>query len=107
MPTQRFRIAITGKGALFRAKRWFYSSFYSNTPDDVKEENKRAWVSLAAKIIEEMNKRGVSDKPARLTIEYEAGSRGKFIPTSATLEVIEMRVLETINIHASEEAKKG
>jgi len=63
MPTQRFRITPTSRGALFRAKRWFYSIFYTKElPADVKEGNKKAWVDLASKIVEEVNKRGATDK---------------------------------------------
>ncbi|MEM2455123.1 MAG: hypothetical protein QXN21_04195, partial [Candidatus Bathyarchaeia archaeon] len=76
MQVQRFRMTPTGRGALFRAKRWFYSTFYTKAPPEIKEENKKIWVSLAGKIIEELNKRNASEKPTRLTINYEVGPRG-------------------------------
>ncbi|MEM1515806.1 MAG: hypothetical protein QXH24_07175, partial [Candidatus Bathyarchaeia archaeon] len=92
------RLTPTGRGTLFRAKRWFYSTFYTKAPPEVKEENKRTWVSLAGKIIEELNKRDASNKPARLTISYEIGPRGEFKPISATIEVMEIKPVETFTI---------
>ena len=89
MPVQRFRITPTSRGALFRAKRWFYSTFYTKVSAEVREENKKVWADLAARLIEEINKRNASDKPARLTINYETGSRGEFKLISATLELID------------------
>lgn len=106
MPIQKFRITPTSRGALFRAKRWFYSTFYSNAPAEIREENKRAWVDLASKLVEEINKRNAADKPARLTINYETGPRGEFIPLSATIELMEIRSLETFTIYASKEEEK-
>lgn len=107
MPTQRFRITPTSRGALFRAKRWFYSTFYTkDLPADVREENKKIWADLALKIVEEVNKRNASDKPARLTINYESGPHGEFIPLSATLELMEIRPLETLTIYLSKEEEK-
>lgn len=98
MQVQRFRMTPTGRGTLFRAKRWFYSTFYTKAPPEVKEENKKAWASLAGKIIEELNKRDASNKPARLTISYEVGPRGEFKPISATIEVMEIKPIETFTI---------
>lgn len=98
MQVQRFRMTPTSRGALFRAKRWFYSTFYTKASPEVKEENKRTWVSLAGKIIEELNKRNASDKPARLTISYEVGPRGEFKPISATVELMEIKPIEAFTI---------
>lgn len=106
MAIQRFRITPTSKSALFRAKRWFYSTFYTNVPAEVREENKKVWVDLAAKLVEEINKRGATDKPARLTINYETGPRGEFRPLSATVELMEIRPLETFTIFTSKEEEK-
>lgn len=107
MPTQRFRITPTSRGALFRAKRWFYASFYSREiPSDVREENKKIWADLASKLVEEVNKRNASDKPARLTVNYESGPRGEFIPLSVTLELMEIRPLDTVTIYLSKEEEK-
>ncbi|MEM1515850.1 MAG: hypothetical protein QXH24_07405 [Candidatus Bathyarchaeia archaeon] len=107
MPTQRFRITPTSRGALFRAKRWFYSIFYTKElPADVREENKKVWVDFASRLVEEVNKRNVSDKPTRLIINYESGPRGEFIPLSATLELMEIRPLETLTIYLSKEEEK-
>lgn len=99
MPVQRFRIAPTSRGAVFRAKRWFYLTFYSKAPADVKDENRKIWVELAGKIIEEVNKRNAADKPTRLTINYEIGPNGEFKPISATIEFMEMKPLETFTVH--------
>ena len=101
MPVQRFRITPTSRGALFRAKRWFYSTFYTKVSAEVREENKKVWADLAARLIEEINKRNASDKPARLTINYETGSRGEFKLISATLELMEIKPLETFKISLS------
>lgn len=104
MHTQKFRITPTSRGALFRAKRWFYSIFYTkDLPEDVREANKKSWVDLASRLVEEVNKRNASDKPARLTINYKSGPRGEFIPLSATLELMEIRPLETFTVYLSKE----
>ncbi len=106
MPVQRFRITPTSKSALFRAKRWFYLTFYTNVPTEVKEENRKVWVDLAGKIVEEINKRNAAEKPARLIIDYEKGPRGEFKPFSATIELMEIKPLETFTIYASKEEEK-
>jgi len=98
MPAQRFRITPTSRGALFRAKRWFYLTFYTKASPEVKEENKKAWVDLASKIIEEIGKRNATDKPTRLTINYEVGPNGAFKPISVTVELMEIKPLETFTI---------
>lgn len=104
MPTQRFRITPTSRGALFRAKRWFYSIFYTKElPADVREVNKKAWVDLASRLVEEVSKRSASDKPTRLIINYESGPRGEFIPLSATVELMEIKPLETFIVYLSKE----
>jgi len=106
MPVQRFRITPTCKSALFRAKRWFYSTFYTGAPAEVKEENKKIWVDLAGRLVEEINKRNAAEKPARLTINYETGPKGEFRPLSATIEIMEVRPLETFTIFLSKEEEK-
>ncbi|MBS7606636.1 hypothetical protein KEJ14_02190 [Candidatus Bathyarchaeota archaeon] len=106
MPVQRFRITPTCKSALFRAKRWFYSTFYTGAPAEVKEENKKIWVDLAGRLVEEINKRNAAEKPARLTINYETGPKGEFKPLSATIEIMEVRPLETFTIFLSKEEEK-
>ncbi|MBS7635301.1 hypothetical protein KEJ34_07470 [Candidatus Bathyarchaeota archaeon] len=106
MPVQRFRITPTSKSALFRAKRWFYLTFYSNVSTEVREENRKIWVDLAGKIVEEINRRNAADKPARLTINYEKGPRGEFKPFSATVELMEIKTLETFTIYTSKEEEK-
>ncbi|MEM1544176.1 MAG: hypothetical protein QW600_00715 [Candidatus Bathyarchaeia archaeon] len=106
MPVQRFRITPTSKSALFRAKRWFYSTFYTGAPSDVREENKKVWVDLAARLVEEINRRNAAEKPARLTINYDVGPRGEFKPLSATIELMEIKPLETFTVFASKEEEK-
>ncbi|MEM3715662.1 MAG: hypothetical protein QW145_00695 [Candidatus Bathyarchaeia archaeon] len=101
MPVQRFRITPTSRGALFKAKRWFYSTFYTKASAEVKDENKRAWIDLARRIIEEINKHNASDKPTRLTIEYDVGPSGEFKPISVTVELMEIKPLETVTITMS------
>ncbi|MEM2563654.1 MAG: hypothetical protein QXZ46_06700, partial [Candidatus Bathyarchaeia archaeon] len=68
--------------------------------------NKKVWVDLAAKLVEEINKRNATDKPARLIINYETGPRGEFKPLSATIEIMEIRPLETLTIFTSKEEEK-
>ncbi|MBS7605285.1 MAG: hypothetical protein QXR84_05675 [Candidatus Bathyarchaeia archaeon] len=107
MPTQRFRITPTSRGALFRAKRWFYSIFYTkDLPADVRENNKKIWVDMASRLVEEINKRNAADKPARLTINYESGPRGDFIPLSVTIELMEIKPVETLTIYLSKDEEK-
>lgn len=106
MPAQRFRLTPTGRGAVFRAKRWFYSVFSKNASEDVKAGNVKAWTEMASKLVERMNAEGVSDKPTRLTIEYETGPRGEFKPISATVEVYEMRPVKTFTVSFREAEKK-
>ncbi|MEM1547110.1 MAG: hypothetical protein QXP91_11735 [Candidatus Methanomethylicia archaeon] len=108
MPVQRFRITPTGRSALFRAKRWFYSNFYTNASTGVRDENKKVWVNLATKLVEEINKRNAADKPTRLTVNYEVGPHGEFKPLSVTVELMEIKPIETFTVstYSSEEEKK-
>ncbi|MCS7098404.1 MAG: hypothetical protein NZ922_05470 [Candidatus Methanomethyliaceae archaeon] len=98
MPVQRFRISPTCRGAIFKAKRWFYATFCKKGDQKVLEENKKTWTKLATKLVEEANKLGISDKPVRLTIEYTTGMDGVFKPLQVMLEVFEMRSLGTHTI---------
>ncbi|MCS7097337.1 MAG: hypothetical protein NZ926_02635 [Candidatus Methanomethylicia archaeon] len=99
MPEQRFRIAPTGRGAIFRAKRWFYATFYTKSlPLEVKEGNKKIWTDLARRMVEEINKYGYSDNPTRLSIKYETGPNGEFKPISVMLEVMSIEPVKTIVI---------
>ncbi len=100
---QRFRISPTGKGAVFRMKRWFYAFLNQNIPDAVKEESRSAWTRMVTTLIEEMNKRGAADKPARITLVYERGPRGEFVPVSVKAELFELRPVDTINLTFSKE----
>ena len=114
MLEQRFRIAPTSRGALFRAKRWFYATFYTGVPAEIREENKKAWVEVARKLVEEINKRNAGDMPARITLRYETGPKGEFKPISATVELMEIKPVETFTVQfapggeapASEEEKE-
>ncbi|MEM1659102.1 MAG: hypothetical protein QXK94_08730 [Candidatus Jordarchaeales archaeon] len=106
MPAQRFRLTPTGRGAVFRAKRWFYSVFSKNASEDIKARNVKAWTEMASKLVERMNAEGVSDKPTRLTIEYETGPHGEFNPVSATVEVYEMKPVKTFTVSFRETEKK-
>jgi hypothetical protein len=104
---QRFKIAPTGRGAIFRLKRWFYSLFYGkNVPEDIKEKNKNTWLELSRRLIEEMNKRKASEKPTRITIEYEDAPNNEFKPISVTIEVMEMKPLESFKIYFMEKETK-
>ncbi|MEM0235156.1 hypothetical protein [Thermofilum sp.] len=100
MPIQRFKISLTCRGAIFKAKRWFYATFYSRMPEEVREGNKRVWAEFARRIIEEVNGRGVADKPARIIIEYDVGSGGEFRPLSALIEVYELKSFGSFKVPA-------
>jgi len=103
---QRFRISPSGRGAIFRMKRWFYATFYSNISDkEVKESNRKAWLDISRRLIEEINKRNAADKPTRIVLEYEADPKGLFKPISATVEVLELKPVETFKTYFLEETK--
>jgi len=95
---QRFKISPTSRGAIFKLKRWFYLNFFSKASAEVREQNKQAWLELSRKLIDELNKRGASDKPARITLEYEKGINNEFIPVAATIELMEIKPLEVITV---------
>uniref|UniRef100_A0A7V4JRE0 Uncharacterized protein n=1 Tax=Thermodesulfobacterium geofontis TaxID=1295609 RepID=A0A7V4JRE0_9BACT len=104
---QRFKIAPTGRGAIFRLKRWFYLAFYGkNVAEDIKEKNKNTWLELSRRLIEEINNRGASEKPTRITLEYEDTSNNEFRPISVIIEVMEMKPLESFKIYFMERETK-
>jgi hypothetical protein len=98
---QKFRISPTGKGAVFRLKRWFYASIYSRVPQEAKEASRMAWTELVGKLIDELNKRGVAEKPARISLIYEQGPKGEFTPLSVKIETFELVPKETITLSFS------
>jgi len=67
-------------------------------PDDVKKKNRDAWLELSRKLVEEMNRRNASEKPTRITLEYETSPNNEFKPRSVMVEVMEMKPLETFKI---------
>lgn len=94
----RTRITPTCRGAIFRAKRWFYATFYTPQNDpDIKEKSRENWTSLARRLVEESNKKGYSEKAARLTIIYD-DEGGLFKPIAATIEIFELRQIDKIEI---------
>jgi hypothetical protein len=104
MTEQKFRISPTAKGAIFRLKRWFYAYMYSKVPSEAKEASREAWGELVGKLIDEINKRGAAEKPARISLSYEEGPKGEFVPLSVKMEIFELAPKETINISFSERA---
>lgn len=100
MPVQRFKMSLTCRGAIFKVRKWFYATFYSHMPEDVREGNKRVWAEFARRIIEEVNARGVADKPARIIVEYDVGSNGEFRPLSALIEVYDVRSAGSFKVPA-------
>lgn len=102
---QRFKIAPTSRGAIFRLKRWFYLTFYTKAPDEIREKNREEWLKLSRKLIEEINARNASDKPARITLEYQVGPNGEFIPMSVTVELMEIKPYDVVKVYMREEAK--
>jgi len=103
---QRFKISPTSRGAIFRLKRWFYLSFYTKAPNEVKEKNREEWLKLSRRLIEEISARNASDKPARITLEYQVGPNGEFIPVSATVELMEIKPYDVVKIHMREEVEE-
>jgi len=102
---QRFKISPTSRGAIFRLKRWFYLSFYTKAPSEVREKNREKWLKLSRRLIEEISARNASDKPARITLEYQVGPNGEFIPVSVTVELMEIKPYDVVKIYMKEEEK--
>jgi DNA-binding transcriptional regulator YhcF (GntR family) len=101
--SQRFKISPTSRGAIFKLKRWFYLNFFTKAPADIREKNRQVWLEFSRRLIEEINKRGASDKPARITLEYEKGTNDEFLPLSATVELMEIKPLEVFTIELKAE----
>ena len=98
MPVQEFKIGKC-RGAIFRAKRWFYMRFYDRSlPPEVREKNRQTWADFAAKMVKETSERGISDKTVRLTIEYIEGENREFKPVAATFEVLELRSVDVVKV---------
>ncbi|HDI74347.1 MAG TPA: hypothetical protein ENF55_00170 [Thermoprotei archaeon] len=94
----RSKIAPTCRGAIFRAKRWFYATFYSKEADEAKKEkSKENWVKLARMLVEKSNEAGYSDKAARIVIYYK-DEDGVFNPVKAEIEVFELKKVDTLEI---------
>ncbi|RLE84871.1 MAG: hypothetical protein DRJ41_02310 [Thermoprotei archaeon] len=101
LKTWRSKIAPTARGAIFRAKRWFYATFYSKSGLEGKEESRENWARLARLLVEKSNEEGVSDKAARVIIHYY-DKDGIFRPVRAELEVYELRPIKTVEISEEE-----
>ncbi len=94
----RSKIAPTCRGAIFRAKRWFYGTYYSKAADEESREKSREnWARLARMLVEKSNAEGASDKAARLTIYY-TDEGGVFKPIRAEIEVFELKPVKTITV---------
>jgi len=101
LKTWRSKIAPTARGAIFRAKRWFYATFYSKSSSENKEKSRENWARLARLLVEKSNKEGVSDKAARVIIHYY-DKDGLFQPVRAELEIYDLRPVKTLSIEESE-----
>ena len=98
----RSRIVPSSRGAIFRAKRWFYGTIYASIKEqDAKERSKENWARLARALVEKSNSEGVSDKAARITIYYRMVD-GVFTPVKAELEAYELRPIKTIEVSDEE-----
>jgi len=98
VPVQEFKVGKC-RGAIFRAKRWFYMRFYDRSlPPEVREKNRQTWADFAAKMVKETSERGISDKTVRLTIEYIEGENREFKPVAATFEVLELRSVDVVKV---------
>lgn len=87
----RSRITPTVRGAIFRAKRWFYATFYKkDIPAEKKEESRRRWAELARVLVEKTSAENLSDYAARITIHYN-DSNGIFKPVKVELETFIMK----------------
>mgnify|MGYP000427396628 CR=1 FL=1 len=93
----RSKIAPTAKGAIFRAKRWFYATFYGKGSDEKREKSKENWVKLARLLVEKSNEEGVSEKGARIIIHYR-DDEGIFQPVKAEIEIYELKPVKTLSI---------
>lgn len=97
----RSKIAPTCRGAIFRAKRWFYATFYTKVGDEAKrEKSKENWARLARMLVEKSNEEQVSDKAARIIIYYTEED-GVFNPIRAQIEVYDMKLLKTIEVEST------
>jgi len=102
----------TVRTAIFRLKRWFYATFFSpytkiEKGKAIAEENRRVWVMLASKIINEVSSKYGTDKnlAARIRLTYDSEvvakvtdpSRGqeitiqRFIPRKVAVEIYEKK----------------
>ncbi len=99
--TWRSKITPTARGAIFRAKRWFYATFYSKSSSENKEKSRENWARLARLLVEKSNKEGVSEKAARVIIHYY-DKNGLFEPVRAELEIYELRPIKTLEITEDE-----
>ncbi|HDD64036.1 MAG: hypothetical protein DRJ64_04880 [Thermoprotei archaeon] len=97
----RSRIVPTTRGAIFRAKRWFYATFYSKSKGEAKELSKENWTKLARILVEKSNQEGVSENAARVLIYYY-DDEGIFKPIKAEIEVFKLEPLKTIEIREEE-----
>jgi len=102
----RSKLAPTARGAIFRAKRWFYATFYAKGDPDKREISKQNWAQLARKLVEETNREGVSDKGARVIIYYRDDD-GIFKPIRAEVEVYNLNPIKTLTIIPGEESEEA
>jgi len=93
----RSKISPTCRGAIFRAKRWFYATFYSKTSTGDKEKSRENWIKLAREMVRISNEEGVSENAARITIYY-TDEGGAFNPIRAEIEVFEMKPVKTLEV---------
>ena len=94
----RSKITPSTRGAIFRAKRWFYATFYNKgTPKDKRERSKINWVKLARMLVERSNKEGITDNGARLIIHYKIED-SVFVPKKAEIEVYDLKPLKKVTV---------
>ena len=68
------RISTTAKGAMFRLKRgvWgLFSRLKKQYPNFDIEKSKANWAEIAKRIIDETNKRGLTDFPTKIILLYD------------------------------------
>ena len=96
------RISTTLRGAIFRLKRGVYALFNKTRkehPNFDMNESKKNWGAIASKIVEEANKRGVSNYPAKIIMSYDFVEKdGKlvFVPKEARIVIFEPSDLFTV-----------
>ncbi len=107
MPVFQTRLCPTIRGAIFRARRWFYGTYARTENEEVRRRNIERWKRLAGLLVNLSSERGLSDKAGRIIIEYNEivnldGSK-EFDPVIVRIEVYEK--LDEIVVNLKEQGE--